>query len=299
MLRLSDEARNIDFHQKGLLSDRIGVGMAATLLGSYLNAPLAADVSVAMHDPTWPIDVQGDASPDYLFFDESQTNLFVVECKGTQTTRYSSIDQLRRGTEQVPSVVFTDGRRPPSLVIATYLAKSGTRVLILDPPGDDPGNERPSRRITGQREWTIEHSDRFTYSTRAISEAKLLSFAGAVDIAATKLKRAEVSFATPRTVPPELETTDNEFGVFRGIRQRVGMRDRLNVEVFQALDLGVFKALQSDDLEELTAQVARYRKPVGSSDDQQTVVSNFEGGVLDVKSVGPDGSLLEIRVSEP
>src|SRR5215472_8772078 len=90
LLRLSDAAQNIDFHQKGLLSDQIGVGVAATLMGTYLNAPQAADVSVAMADPTWPIELKSDVSPDYLFFDSSQANLFVVECKGTQVSRSNS-----------------------------------------------------------------------------------------------------------------------------------------------------------------------------------------------------------------
>lgn len=90
-LRLSGAAKQIDFHQKGLLSDQIGVGMAAILMGDHLNAPLAADVSVAMDDPSWPIDLQYETSPDYLFFDATQTNLFVVECKGTQSSRSESI----------------------------------------------------------------------------------------------------------------------------------------------------------------------------------------------------------------
>jgi len=66
LLRLSEDARGIDFHQKGLLSDQIGVGMAALLLGEYLNAPLPVDVSVAMDDPAWPIVQQYEASPDYI-----------------------------------------------------------------------------------------------------------------------------------------------------------------------------------------------------------------------------------------
>jgi hypothetical protein len=134
LLRLSREARDIDFHQKGLLSDQIGVAMASLLLGDYLNAPLAADVGVAMDDPAWPIRVQFDSTPDYLFFDPTHTVVFIVECKGTQTSRAAAMEQLRRGTEQVPSLTFTDGRTPPSLVIAMYLSRKGTIVFVLAPP---------------------------------------------------------------------------------------------------------------------------------------------------------------------
>ena len=116
VLRLSEAARNIDFHQKGLLSDQIGVGMAAILLGTYLHAPFAADVSVAMSDPAWPIDLQYDTSPDYLFFDTPQTSLFVVECKGTQTTRYrlSSNCGVERSKCRLWCSPTGAGRRPLS-----------------------------------------------------------------------------------------------------------------------------------------------------------------------------------------
>jgi hypothetical protein len=88
-LRLSPAAKNIDFHQKGLLSDQIGVGIAAWLMGSYLGAPLAADVSVAMDDPAWPIALQYESSPDYLFFDSSQSNLCAIEGPPPKNTKNS------------------------------------------------------------------------------------------------------------------------------------------------------------------------------------------------------------------
>ena len=198
VLRLSDAARDIDFHQKGLLSDQIGVGMAALLLGSYLNAPLAADVSVAMDDPAWPIDFQYDTSPDYLFFNATQTSLFIVECKGTQSSRSASLDQLRRGTEQVPSLTFNDGQTPPSLVIATCLSRRGTRILLIDPPGDDDTFKYPEKpERVGPREWKVRNDAEFGRATRLISEAKVLSFAGAYQATASKLDRAHTRI--PRT----------------------------------------------------------------------------------------------------
>ena len=41
--------------------------------------------------------------------------------------------------------------------------------------------------------------------------------------------------------------SENEFGEFRGIRQRVGLKDRFHLDVFQALDTTVFDALVSEE----------------------------------------------------
>ena len=179
-LRLSQAAQQIDFHQKALLSDQIGVGMAAFLLGDYLNAPLSIDVDVAVKDPFWPIDLQYKTSPDYIFFNSVQDILYVVECKGTQTSRSLSIEQVRRGTEQVPSLVFTDGRTPSSLIAATCLSKKSTRVLMLDPPGDEEHRDRPEKsEPDDHRRRRIPDDARFGQAIRLLSSAKIFSFAGA------------------------------------------------------------------------------------------------------------------------
>jgi hypothetical protein len=303
VLRLSNAAKNIDSHQKGLLSDQIGVGMSAFLLGAYLNAPLAADVSVAMEDPGWPIDLQYDTSPDYLFFDSTQTNLFIVECKGTQTSRDYCLDQLCRGIEQVPSLTFTDGRTPPSLVVATLLTTEGTWILLVDPPGDDGPPEhlaRPER--VGQREWKVRNDAEFSQATRLISEAKVLSFAGAYQAAASKLEGAHIrTTRAPGSLAPEPTFTENEFGRFRGVRQRVSLKDRFNIDVFQALDTSVYDALLSDDSAR-TAETLRSfqsRSALVTTEGVQRVLTRRENDTVVVKSAGPDGSLLEVRISPP
>jgi hypothetical protein len=306
LLRLSEAARNIDFHQKGLLSDQIGVGMAAVLMGSYLGAPLAADVSVAMDDPAWPIELQYDASPDYLFFNALQTELFVVECKGTQSSRSSSLDQLRRGAEQVPSLVFTDGRVPSSLIVATCLSKRGTRILLLDPPGDDEdgggSQERPKR--VSQREWRIPNAERFARTSRLISEAKLLSFAGAAESAVGKVLRAEVSVPKrPRSASRQPQVTENEFGVFRGVSQRVGTIDRFDIDVFQGVEASLYDALVEDDPERTAEELDGFRRRSGSilspevDEQRQPIRTTHKDGVLSVMTVGPDGTLLGLRVA--
>jgi hypothetical protein len=304
-LRLSYAAKAIDFHQKGLLSDEIGVGMAALLMDLYMSAPLAADVSVAMNDPAWPIELQDRATPDYLFFDSTQTNVFVVECKGTQTTRPSSVDQLRRGTEQVPSLVFTDGRKPPSLVIGTLLTTTGTNVFVIDPPGDDEPHvnhlEKPER--IGKREWRVKDDKAFSRATRLISHAKLLSFAGADEEAAVKLEGARAEIArTPRVRARRTIVSENEFGTFIGVRERVPMKDRINVEVFQGIDRAVYDAILVEDIERETVLArdfaTRALRVSGQPARGQPVRLSYEGNSGIVRSAGSDGSLLEVTISE-
>jgi hypothetical protein len=136
-MRLSRIARNIDFHQKGLLSDEIGVGMAAYLMSNYFGTPRSVDISIAVRSRRWPVIQTLSTSPDYLFFDTSRQTLHVVECKGCQTSRSAALNQVRRGTEQVPSITLANGNPIPSYVIATFLNRRQTEVLLLDPPGEN------------------------------------------------------------------------------------------------------------------------------------------------------------------
>lgn len=249
-LRLSDAAQRIDVHQKAVLSDQIGVAMAASLLGSELGAPLSSDVSVAMNDPAWPIEILNRSSPDYIFFNLEQTNLFVVECKGTQSSRASALDQMRRGCEQAASLSFTDGRpQPPAIIVATYLSPAGTRVLILDPPGDDHSNGSDTRTPKREREWKVTDNIGFLQATRRLSEARVLSFAGLDEAATEKLERAGARRSVfPRSTPRRTEISENEFGRFRGTRQSVSLRDGVALEVFQAIEIDVANAFTTEDV---------------------------------------------------
>ena len=90
-LRLSDAALGLDFHQKGLMSDQIGVGMAALIMELYFNAPDGTDVSVAVNEHVLPAALAEAASPDYLFWNAERTAYCVVECKGTRCARNVSV----------------------------------------------------------------------------------------------------------------------------------------------------------------------------------------------------------------
>lgn len=217
--RLSDDARRIDFHQKGLLSDEFGIGMAALLLEQRFSAPFTVDVSVALGEPELYQNVQqlGKAEPDYLIWGAAPNSpYYVIECKGTGTTFSTSQDQLRRGLEQVPSLVFGGGPREiVTFVVATCMLKRETKVYVVDPPPDDfperLKDDLPERKIserTGQREWTIRDQDGFRRRTELARQADLLTWAGQFQTARLRQSQLDPS----RTIPtlPDLELHDRQ-----------------------------------------------------------------------------------------
>jgi hypothetical protein len=293
-LRLSEEARRIDFHQKSVLSDQIGVGIAAVLIQTHFDAPLVADVSVAMNDPAWPIQTINRLSPDYLFFNADHSDLFIVECKGTQSSRSEAISQLRRACEQAASLRFTDGRAdPPALVVATFLSATGTKVLVLDPPGDE--EKTPSR----ERDWNVSDSPKFYQGTRNLSEARLLTFAGLDDEARNKSDVAGVQRPErTRRVQREISTVENAAGRFRGTIQRIPTQDRMRLDIFQGLEAQVAASFAVDDPQRSQQVIREFRhravQQVAGTD--QPVTTEERSNSVIVRSFGPDGSLLEFRL---
>lgn len=226
--RLSEDARRLDFHQKTLLSDEFGIGMAGLVMEQLFNAPFFVDVSVALDDPAVYQNVRqaGEAQPDYLMWGEDpQSTYFVVECKGCQTTSSESMNQLRRGLEQVPSLVFgTGGRAVMTLVVATNLGEDRTTVFVLDPPGNDPDDtdapssnerEKVSKR-TGERTWEIPNAAEFERRTQLSQESELLKWARLFNQA---LERdSELSHRGSQVRLPDFEpqTRITDLGTYRG-----------------------------------------------------------------------------------
>ncbi|MDQ2976302.1 MAG: hypothetical protein M3R69_12965 [Acidobacteriota bacterium] len=159
--------------------------------------------------------------------------------------------------------------------------------------------DKPER--VGKREWRVRDDAQFALSTGLISEAKVLSFAGADEGAETKLERAHVrTERRRRAASQETEVTENEFGRFRGVRQRVPVKDRVNVEVFQALDTAVYDAMLSEEPQRATEEIQAFQRRTTSATDDldsEPVLTTHDGDALVVKSAGPDGTLLEVRVS--
>ena len=301
-LRLSRAALGIDVHQKRLMSDQIGVGMAAFVMYCYFNAPEAVDVAVALNEQVLPVELAEAASPDYLFWNTAQTAYYVVECKGTRCSRNVALEQLRRGTEQVPSLRFADGRQPPTaLVVGTRLTDEGTEVLVIDPPPDEEGAEGVIRR--GPKEWEIADSKEFQRVIGMASELKILGYAAA-DQAVEDIVRQRwphVAEAWP-TRPRRTIERENTFGEFSGVQQTLPFRDGVRVEVFQGIEREVLAGhLAHDDAKVRAAREELLgRIHVHDPDHVQRFgflrTENTDG--IGVLSVSSDGTILEFRFAE-
>lgn len=255
-LRLSDDARRMDFHQKTLLSDEFGVGMAGLLMEEFFGAGSFVDVSIALNDPAayQDIEQEGDAQPDYLMWgDEADSPYYVVECKGTQSSRSESHNQLRRGLEQVPSVVVGAGpRQVVTVVVATCLLDNSTEVLVLDPPPDKPDDDRPrdeaSEKVserTGKRSWRISNPKAFRERTVVAEESNLLKWAGQFQTATTRDRRLERIQPALLDMPnAPLETKRTNVGIFRGVEQPL-------FPALGARDLRIFTGVEEELLESL------------------------------------------------
>jgi len=181
--RLSSEARELDFHQKTLLSDEFGIGMAGLLMEQQLGAANNLDTSYALRAPGsfQDISLNSAASPDYLMWGSGKT-YYVVECKGCQTTKSVAINQIRRGLEQVVSVNFGSGPyTSETMVVSTFLGRTSTRLFVVDPPEDEEpqGRTPPKRRVV-----RIEDPEGFARRASLQNQARLLVWAGLYESAA-------------------------------------------------------------------------------------------------------------------
>jgi hypothetical protein len=254
---LSADARGLDFHQKTLLSDEFGIGFAGLLLEDRFEAGQFVDISKALQDPQTYQEIQqmGRTQPDFLIWgDAPDSPYYVVECKGSQSSKTYSIGQLHRGLEQVPSIVFGAGaRQVTSLVVATYLGEKSTKVQVIDPPPDPPDfedsedlkSERVSERI-GKRKWRIPSAERFEARVWLAQESALLKWAGQYRQAAQLDEELEPGLGQPREIPQsaELERQHTEFGVFVGMRTSSFPELGSNrVQIFTGIEEQLFASL--------------------------------------------------------
>jgi len=249
--RLSADARQMDFHQKTLLSDEFGIGMAGLLIEQFFQADSFIDISAALDDPIafQNIVQQGDAQPDYLMWgDQANSPYYVVECKGSQSDRNTSYDQLRRGLEQVPTIIIAPGaRQVVTVIIATCMLENETEVLVLDPPPsspDDPVEKEQSRQRSTQRKertWSVRDPELFHRRAMIAEDSNLLKWAGQYRTASGR--DAQLRGLVPAEIVPDdaaLEIKRTNFGVFLGTEHllfpELGRRDlRIFTGVEQAL----------------------------------------------------------------
>jgi hypothetical protein len=296
-LRLSTTARALDFHQKTLLSDQMGVAFAALIMNRRFAMPNAVDVSIAVKDPAWCLHHESRRSPDYLFHrDPIQGPVFVVECKGNQTSFAESVHQLQSGSEQVHSLTFTNGRQSTAFVIATYL-QNDCEVFVIDPPPGKPPPPTPdfgdSKAYESRpREWTVTDPQKFARELARIRSAKLLSFAGdfngAFRVLGVTMPSAQREFLQTRGRPAVRE---NEFGTFQGKTFQISLPDGTPLKAFR----GILRELR----------LASVADPEGASHDSSPI--NIDRGITitetlrrrrttTVASVSASGTTLELSI---
>jgi hypothetical protein len=105
-LRLRKTWSLIDPHQKTILSDELGVGFTTQLLIEKLGCKHFADtlyVVNSLHpgkfDFAKPAKKGKNKSPDYIGFD-SYSSFYVLECKGSQSSKKSLIEAVNKGKAQ-------------------------------------------------------------------------------------------------------------------------------------------------------------------------------------------------------
>jgi hypothetical protein len=270
--RLSQDARDLDFHQKTLLSDEFGVGFAGLLLEDEFDAGLFADISVALGDPSiyQQIGRKGGPQPDYLMWGANPNSpYYVVECKGSQTNKATSFDQLRRGLEQVPSIVFGSGpRQVMTLVVATCMEKGGATMFVVDPPPDESNgesrtgdsSEKVSER-TGKWSWRIPNPERFAERAWKTQESSLLKWAGQYGEAAKRDSELEPWRWGLRDIPqdsPRIKV-GTEFGEF------VGTRKIAFPELGQT-DIRIFTGIEEQLFADITERRPRAQETALASD---------------------------------
>ncbi|TGE37170.1 hypothetical protein E4K67_14925 [Desulfosporosinus fructosivorans] len=308
-LRLSSEARNIDFHQKGLLSDEIGVGMAAYVMANYMNAPNAIDVEIALRTPAWMAIQHYATSPDYLFYDDINGDVFIVECKGNQTSRNSTYEQLRRGTEQVPSIKFSSGRQATSIIIGTCMLPNNTEVYIIDPPGEkgdgsgflEPGGK--TKKI-GSTTWEVIDDEKFVRDINSFDRAKKLSYAGA-EAEVIKQLNMELPKNVSRFVnyDPLIEIEENELGDFQGVRYSLPTADGVGVEVFKGLLREVANSFIEKEDYKVNEHLVDFRRKLQIEKSHKQNL-NLESNTFSmekdnstvINSIGTDGTILQVKV---
>ena len=236
---------------------------------------------------------RGEAQPDYLMWEEAgNTPYYLVECKGSQSDRNTSYDQLRRGLEQVRTIRLGPGpRQLLTLVIATCLLDDTTEVLILDPPPENDGKSKGKKSETksSQREFRVE--DRKVFHQRAVvaQESQLLKWAGQYRTASAqdlKLGRTAPEGATLVDVP--LETKQTHFGEFRGRSQ----------PLFPELGNGnrrIFTGVEAELLESIRQAPASLDVEEEGINPRKKIDTGADEELPGTISIGNDGSCMIVE----
>jgi hypothetical protein len=276
-LRLNHTVKGLDFHQKTLLSDEFGVGLAAHFMEVCAGASNPVDVFVAKRSgQVIPRGIATRSLPDYLFSGPAPGEFFIVECKGTQSSRPTAIRQLQRGTEQIRTVDVVGATKLTRLVIAAWLQRAIT-LLIVDPENDD--DEAPEARTLSR--WNPREAALF-------ADAKRMTYIGdrfGASRVVREYLRENVLFDEHPLAERGIHHT-----TYRGSEWRADMPDGRRLRMFRGLEEGLHEYIKKVAPEERVAEVLTWH-------ERFPVESEGENGRAVVRSFSRDGFLLEIEIT--
>ena len=216
--------------------------------------------------------------PDYIFSGPQPGQFFIVECKGTQSSRATAVNQLQRGTEQVLTVDIAGAQNVTRLVIAAWLHQAIT-LLIVDPEEDDD-----SVKVRELSRWEPEE-------LRLFADAKRLTYIGD-RVAALELVRDR---AEPWHVLPfgerALIPRETPFGKYLGSQWQAHMPDGRLLRMYRGLNGKVYEKIRQRASEPQDAERTATRR----GGEFHTESEGNENEAV-VRSVASDGSLLEIEI---
>ncbi|MCK4827797.1 hypothetical protein KA005_69355 [bacterium] len=146
-LRLRPEWKDIDPHQKGLLGDELGMGLTTQLLAEkvgivdfvdtiyYLRVINPRALNFIRRPTRGP-----RKSPDFIGLDSSN-KIYVIECKGTQSSRKELFKNMNGGVPQKTNIGANIGHRIHSSLVAglfipQYENRDNALIHIMDPNPD-------------------------------------------------------------------------------------------------------------------------------------------------------------------
>ena len=147
-LRISHPFVELDPHQRGILSDDLGVALTVNWLYSKLNFTEIVDgrrfllnyTSLIRRPRAKPPKNGVGKTPDYVVRDGAG-RWHVLECKGTQTSKAYRDEQLKTAVQQKAAIRVKGRLRGESLAAGVYLAsehsKSSSHLRVVDPVASD------------------------------------------------------------------------------------------------------------------------------------------------------------------
>jgi len=265
-LRLSRDARQLDFHQKTLLSDEFGIAFAGLLIERLLGTSEHAEVSAVLKGRNIklpPASLTGRRQPDYVMWGPT-TPYYIVECKGTQSGKAQCVRQMASGLGQVQSLSFVGPRRAVvKLVVGTQLLAGGTKIFVVDPPDGDS----KARHKGGAKPVVLENDETLETDLAATVDSRLLRWAGQFSLADELLTK--VGVVTPPTErPPD---RDLERRHFRNL-DFVGAGSIAFPELGKASPR-VFRGIRTDRYESIRQRSQFERKGAKNLDETETTLS--------------------------